>query len=1162
MTIHVKQHTRIVNGKLVIVHEHQKQGGGVHHEIIQPEEVHDEFEAKYGHHQEEAKPTVDKDDTGDDYEGAFGGVKFDEDATNDDFDGHDWSEKEGQEEPAEPEKTSPSSDSNPTIGEMLGIGGQEWQKKGNERIYFNGLHQYLPGSKASSMKGVKVYFDKKDGQFHSKNLSESDASTIIEAIKKKAKQWGTENKLPMADAASSVDAGPKVGDANVPFEQLKAGMVFESTASTYEVTQVFNDELVGVVIYKGTKPSAELSTPEHVWSAVSKDFTLKEIKPVADKPHYDPGSNVPFEHLQPGMSFVSPLGVKWEMMGFAPNGNASFKWTQTNGATGTEGLTPDAWSKHFEKGLMLADKNQNKQRAESAPKVGDSVPFEKLAPGMIVTANGVNAMIVGVDGDIILHQMQNGELVHAFKSNWDKNQDKVKLVDTVDKDWNPKPHDGLKVGDTKVINGKTYRLNENHRWELVEGAVMSDTHQMLNGMGTYDWTNHGNFKFYKNAYNFVVLKQGVDGKPLPAKVKAALKDLDYGGKKKQYHIQIDKAAELAAVLDGGVKAKAKAKPKPAPQPMVPSVTVDGTTNIKNWKLLDGTAKGSNEGGLYEDETGKKWYVKFPKDPSIAKNEILASKLYQACGVDTPHLDSVSKDGKMGVASEWQDGLQKGGAGLSSAGGAKDGFVIDAWLANWDVIGLGYDNMLVKDGKAVRIDPGGALLYRAQGTPKGDAFGNTVPELHSMRDASANAQAASVFGSITSDELNASAAKLLELSDDDIRQIVKSWGPGGSEDRDGLADKLIARKAYIAKQFPNAKPKPVVNLNPTPNFKEWNGQGKGLSSKPWINEQNQDLAQQIHDIGKQGDVKALEDFKFQPISYDTGEAVGSPVPISEHKSHWITDYWKDVIGKAKNPEVVYKKLKADLLSNLKAMAGKAHAIAAAFPDVAKLLSCQKRIGRYGVMGKFDTDPLAGWAPKEVSQKNGGVDINDLFEQSKASFDKLTSTQRQAIKFYTASGYKSINNASTGEGASGQTQHAIEGLNQASIPLPEGMVLSRKFGFDKDSAHNHELLMGSLNSVLKDYGVISTATTPGTWGNSYQLRITVAKGVKGLYVANNPKGGGGAISEHPSENEVILPYGTKFLVRKIHHNGFSDAHGSWDGGGKGIVIDVVALPHDQA
>ena len=108
----------------------------------------------------------------------------------------------------------------------------------------------------------------------------------------------------------------------------------------------------------------------------------------------------------------------------------------------------------------------------------------------------------------------------------------------------------------------------------------------------------------------------------------------------------------------------------------------------------------------------------------------------------------------------------------------------------------------------------------------------------------------------------------------------------------------------------------------------------------------------------------------------------------------------------------------------------------------------------------------------------------------------------------------------------------------------------------------LLAEGEGAILQEFGLISTSTNSGTWSGRVHLKITCGEGVKGLYVASNPHGGGGAISKNPGENEIILPYGTKFMVTKILKNGhsFSDEHGDW--GKKSsdeIVIEVTALPN---
>ncbi|WP_205624913.1 NUDIX hydrolase [Geminicoccus roseus] len=224
---------------------------------------------------------------------------------------------------------------------------------------------------------------------------------------------------------------------------------------------------------------------------------------------------------------------------------------------------------------------------------------------------------------------------------------------------------------------------------------------------------------------------------------------------------------------------------------------DQARSIEGWKQV-GKQHGSNPGGFFQDPTGQRWYCKFPKSADHAKNEILASKLYEALGIRTPHMELIRLNGRLGVASRMIAGLRRDEAGLrgGKVKGAAEGFAADAWLANWDAVGLLYDNMLVDEaGNAVRIDPGGALIYRAQGAPKGQAFGDKVAELETLRFGQ-NVEAAAVFGQISKAQIARGVAQIAALPDKRIRAIVQEHGPGTAGQRQELAERLIRRKADL------------------------------------------------------------------------------------------------------------------------------------------------------------------------------------------------------------------------------------------------------------------------------------------------------------------------------------------------------------------------------
>ncbi len=126
--------------------------------------------------------------------------------------------------------------------------------------------------------------------------------------------------------------------------------------------------------------------------------------------------------------------------------------------------------------------------------------------------------------------------------------------------------------------------------------------------------------------------------------------------------------------------------------------------------------GSNPGGKFKDPSGQEWYCKFPADADTAKSEVLAAKLYALAGLSGQDAQLITKDGKVGIASKWVN-IKKASsaAALAKVPGALDGFAVDAWLGNWDVVGQALDNLQIgPDGKAHRVDAGGSLEYRAQG----------------------------------------------------------------------------------------------------------------------------------------------------------------------------------------------------------------------------------------------------------------------------------------------------------------------------------------------------------------------------------------------------------------------------------------------------------------
>jgi hypothetical protein len=202
--------------------------------------------------------------------------------------------------------------------------------------------------------------------------------------------------------------------------------------------------------------------------------------------------------------------------------------------------------------------------------------------------------------------------------------------------------------------------------------------------------------------------------------------------------------------------------------------------------------GSNPAGIYQDEGGKRYYVKTLESAALARNELIAASLYQLAGA--PTLSYVRTRAPEQIATEWVQLDKRCVAHLSKAERkqAQHWFGVHAWTANWDAAGFNGDNQGVLNGKVLTLDVGGALAFRAQGDPKGKAFGTRVEELDALRSDAGNPHAVRLFAEMTPEEIKQVIMVVLRIPEDQIRQVILN--NGGSQ---RLAEQMIARKGDMA-----------------------------------------------------------------------------------------------------------------------------------------------------------------------------------------------------------------------------------------------------------------------------------------------------------------------------------------------------------------------------
>jgi hypothetical protein len=206
----------------------------------------------------------------------------------------------------------------------------------------------------------------------------------------------------------------------------------------------------------------------------------------------------------------------------------------------------------------------------------------------------------------------------------------------------------------------------------------------------------------------------------------------------------------------------------------------------------GGSLGSNPAGIFQDGHGRRFYVKSLESPAHARNEALAAQLYQLAGAPTLHYVRTSAPNQ--IATEWVQLDKRHVARLSESERrqAQRWLGVHAWTANWDAAGFEGDNQGLVAGTVVTLDVGGALEFRAQGDPKGKAFGTHVGELDALRRDADNPHAVRLFGDMSDDDVDQAIRVVTRIPDEQIRQLVA--GHGGSR---ALADKMVARKADMA-----------------------------------------------------------------------------------------------------------------------------------------------------------------------------------------------------------------------------------------------------------------------------------------------------------------------------------------------------------------------------
>ena len=152
--------------------------------------------------------------------------------------------------------------------------------------------------------------------------------------------------------------------------------------------------------------------------------------------------------------------------------------------------------------------------------------------------------------------------------------------------------------------------------------------------------------------------------------------------------------------------------------------------------------GSTGAKMVEDSNGNRFIMKKGNSPEHLKSECYADAFYQASGVKVPAFKLYDDNGTpIKLSAElknakslddwWNSASKKERNEMQKK--LRQGYAADILLGNWDVVGMGADNILIdQNGEPWRIDNGGSLKYRAQGATKTDEqWGKFIDDLFTM-----------------------------------------------------------------------------------------------------------------------------------------------------------------------------------------------------------------------------------------------------------------------------------------------------------------------------------------------------------------------------------------------------------------------------------------------
>ncbi len=211
--------------------------------------------------------------------------------------------------------------------------------------------------------------------------------------------------------------------------------------------------------------------------------------------------------------------------------------------------------------------------------------------------------------------------------------------------------------------------------------------------------------------------------------------------------------------------------------------IDGfPVSIDQYEIQSTTSGGTQSTFILKENNTSKFILKQVADNGLRidqfKEEVLADALYQAIGaaepsfgIHVPPFQIRSDNNKPSRISKFLPGNELGFQQISTVA---NGFVVDAFMANWDLVVSG-KNLWLSDSTIYRMDNGSSLRYRALGELKstlGYKFKQATSDLYTLRGLTdplnshleSSSDGAKFYGHLTQDDILSQIAKLVVLQE--------------------------------------------------------------------------------------------------------------------------------------------------------------------------------------------------------------------------------------------------------------------------------------------------------------------------------------------------------------------------------------------------------------